>query len=122
MVLLKGKIAKSIQRKGSFGHPVILSHSLESIDPITVEFGTEYNDIGLPEELAFNTSNGTFFSDIDFSGSYNIHNTGEQNLTAVFSLIPVFKNVPIITATVISEQFLASSEKILASNNDFNIE
>jgi hypothetical protein len=124
MVLLKGKIAKSIPLKGSFGNPVILTFSIGHIDPISCEFATPFEEIAslFPEEASFNTSNGTYISELDFSSNFDMYHTGEQHVVALFDLVPMFKNRPSITVTVTTPAFLASSSRVLASNNHFNIQ
>ncbi len=124
MVLLKGRIGSSIPLKGSFGNPVILTYEITDTESISCEFGTPFEDIAhmFPAEASFNTSNGTYFSDLDFSQNYNMYHTGEQQVEALFDLAPMFKNVPVLAVSVTTTAYRAGSSRILASNNQFNIE
>lgn len=124
MAVIRARQNKVVSLKGSFGLPVVISHTLpEDPEPIEVEFATPYEEIPFQvAEFSFQTSNGTFAGNVIHWAGYEKYNAAMQHLTAVYDIIPVFRNLPLFKATVVVDDFKASSERVLASNDEFNID
>lgn len=125
MALIRARQNIQIQRRGSFGLPVVISTTLpEDPDPVVVEFGMPLQEVSLDiEDFIFNTSNGTFQGNIiSWIENYDAHCQGSYPFQAVFDLIPIFRNMPAFFIEVVVEEFKASNKYILASNDDINIE
>lgn len=124
MAVIRARQNKVVSLKGSFGLPVVISHTLPAQpDPIEVEFATPYEEIPFQvAEFSFQTSNGTFSGNVTGYTGYNKYVAEAQELVAVYDLIPVFRNIPAFKVTVVVDDFKASSERVLASNDEFNID
>ncbi len=123
MALIRARQNITVQRAGRLGLPVIISYSLpDKPDDITVEFATPLEEfISDFDEFSFETSNGSFTANITEWTGYDKYSEGGQHITALTNLIPVFRNVPKFIVSITVQPYRASSDRVLASNDEFNI-
>ncbi len=127
MALIRARQNIRVPLIGRFGLPVIINTELPADpDAVVVEFGTLIENIEMPDYgvFTYSTSNGTFTSGVEgwmWESYYNRRVEGIQDVRAILTFLPVFKNRPVFKQPVEVKSFRTSNTNILASDHEVEI-